>query len=370
MNRRDFVKSVSLSTATASALVASGKDQQTRDTLKRVANRCAINVGVQTSMKELQDPTKSRFIVSNFNIVAAGNEFKWTGLRPTPDTYNFSKADWIVDYVQDNHLQFHGHNLCWNANNPPWLEKTLTKANAEKYLTDHIAKVMKRYAGKVSSWDVVNEPVWGTRPDGLYNGPWLKTLGPQYIDIAFHAAQAADSAALRVLNLHHVEQEADFDNQQRAAALSLLKGLLQRNVPVQAVGLESHLDGSLPARSEGCVRFVKQIKEMGLQVLITELDVNDSKIADRAGDVSPRDQQVASDYSDYLLEIIRAGSVNRIIFFAIDDRGNWYDSMAAPQYTREGGQSKHRPSLLDENMQDKPAYSAVRAAFSKACAKT
>lgn len=367
MTRREFALAAASATVSAKGLSASDKFKRTDDTLKRAASNCSINVGVQTSMSQLQNPEKSEFILKNFNVIACGNEFKWAGIHPARTTYDFTKADWIINFAQQHNLQFHGHNLCWNAFNPDWLEKILSPSNAAGFLHEHVTHVMSRYAGKVTSWDVVNEPVSWSGPGGMYNGPWLKALGPEYIDIAFKAAKAADPNAIRVLNVHHVEQEGQVGDATRAAAISLIESLMKRNVPLQAIGLESHLDGSLGGLSSGCANFLKQIHGMGLQVIITEMDVNDSKIMDSApGDFKSRDAGVAQVYSDYLTQMIQAGSINRVIFFAISDDKNWYDTMTTPQLVR-ADQSSHRPSLLGPNMEDKPAYLAVRNVLSKVC---
>lgn len=54
-------------------------------------------------------------------------------------------------------------------------------------MLNHIKTVVGRYAGKIHFWTVVNEAVEPSdgRSDGLRNTPWLRLLGPDYIDMAF-----------------------------------------------------------------------------------------------------------------------------------------------------------------------------------------
>ena len=56
-------------------------------------------------------------------------------------------------------------------------------------LRDHIRTVVGRYRGKIAIWDVVNEAFdW----DGTYKDTfWLRNLGAEYIDMAFHWARFA-----------------------------------------------------------------------------------------------------------------------------------------------------------------------------------
>jgi endo-1,4-beta-xylanase len=331
--------------------------------LKALAARSGLKLGVQAGKASLQIPEFVQFISENFSLLTPGNELKWPRLRPSPETYSFAEADWMIDFCQAHGLLVHGHNLCWNSpsGNPAWFSSVLTRENARGYLSDYITTVMKHYRGKIESWDVVNEPVvfWSKRPDGLYPGIWLSMIGPDYLDVAFHAAQAADPGALRVLNCYCVEQAGPDAEKTRALTLSLLQQLLKRGVPVQAVGIESHLNAALPGGGPAYVNFLEKIRAMGLQVLVTELDVDDSQVP---GDKSARDAVVAQCYYDYLTEAVPGGRMNRVIFWTPSDRWDWLNSMPLAKFHRDDGQP-HRPGLIDDALQQKSSFDAVSAAL-------
>jgi endo-1,4-beta-xylanase len=334
--------------------------------LKPLATKAGLKLGIQAGKASLQVPEFVQFITENFSLLTPGNELKWTALHPAAETYSFDIADWMIDFCQSHGLLVHGHNLCWNSPsaNPAWFSSVLTRDNARQYLTDHITTVMKRYRGRIESWDIVNEPVvaWSKRPDGLYPGIWLNLLGAEYIDIAFHAAQAADPGALRVLNCYYVEQNTPDFAKTRELTIALLHQLLKRGAPIQAVGIESHLDASAPPGGPSYLNFIARVRAMGLQVLITELDVDDTQIA---GDKRNRDNVVAQRYYDYLTEAVPAGKMNRIIFWTPSDRWNWLNSTNLPPKFRRADNQPHRPGLLDDALQQKPALDAVRAALLK-----
>ena len=371
MNRRQMMYFLgALAAAETSGLALPGnaatllQAANTQSTFLSVLPRStSLKIGAQTSKGFLLDPTLNQFMKANMNLVAAGNEFKWLYVRPTPQAYSFTNADAVMKLVQAGGWAFHGHNLCWNAYNPAWFKQVLNKNNAPTYLQEHIRTVAGRYAGKVRSWDVVNEPIaiGHNRPDGLYNGPWTQLIGPEYMDIAFHAAAEADPHALRVLNVHHVELDEPQAPKARAAVLTLLGQLLKRNVPVQAVGLESHLDARYPVASPGRDSFLKSIHDMGLKILITELDVNDTSIG---GSVPNRDQAVAKFYADYLKSVHSVVPLDSVIIFSVGDQGNWYDGMTDASYKRSDG-TEHRPSLMDTSDQLKPDYYALRDVFAQ-----
>jgi endo-1,4-beta-xylanase len=306
-------------------------------------------VGIAAPKASLQDASFVKIVVRDFNLLTASG-MKWSGIHPGPDTYDFSEADWNMHFAEDNGLQVHGHNLCWNApDNPAWFKTVLNKSNAKQYLTEHITTVMKRYRGRIQSWDVVNEPVvpWPGRSDGLYPGIWLDLLGPEYIDIAFHAAALADPKPLRVLNIHHVEQGTADDELNRKRALALLKQLLDRGVPVQAVGLESHLDDSQPLAGEALRRFISDIRALNLQVLITELDVKENRAV---GDSRNWDDTVAKYYGDYLAEVVAAANPPCVIFWSLKDR--W-----------ESG--RRIQGLMQDNLSPRLSYPAALKALQK-----
>ncbi len=333
--------------------------------LKDAGAACGLKIGVQAEKGPLQQhPEFAQVVKNNFNLLTPGNELKWGRIRPTPDAFNFTDADWMVNFGQSNGMLIHGHNLCWNSPtaNPAWFKTVLNKSNASRYLTDHITTVMRRYAGRIDSWDVVNEPTvyWSKRSDGLYPGVWLEYLGPTYIDVAFHAAAAADPKALRCLNVYYVEDGTPNDETTRKETVALLKQLLARGVPVQAVGMESHLDASLPPGGEGLSTFIKQVRDMGLEMLITELDVNDTNIP---GNVQARDQVVAKTYHDYLTAVVPPSATKRVIFWTATDKFDWLDSAHQDRADR----TPHRAGLLDSTMASKPQFAAVQSALQDIC---
>ncbi len=73
---------------------------------------------------------------------------------------------------------------------------TANTANGQAMMTDHIHKVAGHFAGKLYSWDVVNEVLdpASHRPDGLRDTLWLENCGVDYMEQAFRATAAADPA--------------------------------------------------------------------------------------------------------------------------------------------------------------------------------
>jgi endo-1,4-beta-xylanase len=288
--------------------------------LKSVGEDFDCLIGIQESYSPLQNAAVAETVAQQFNLLTASG-MKWDAIHPGPEKYDFREADWNVHFAEAHGMKVHGHNLCWNnpEGNPAWFRTGLNKGNAREILTSHINTVVKRYAGKIESWDVVNEPVvpWPGAKDGLYPGMWVSLLGSEYLDIAFYTAKDADPNALRVMNVHHVEQGTPDDELNRERVLSWLKMLLNRGTPVQAVGMESHLDTSQPLAAEQTRQFLEKIRSMGLKVLITELDVKETRLS---GNPRDWDVHVADYYREYLGNVLSAVAPHAVIFWSLTDR--------------------------------------------------
>jgi len=361
LDRRHFTKAgvLSLLGVMMRNSIGSNLSQQHARGLASLGATCGMRVGIQSSTGRFTQSVLGPFLRDNFNMITP--PLKWTNIRPGPERYDFVAADHEFAYSKGHGLSVHGHNLCWNASNPEWLGSVLTKQNARDYLAGYIKTVAGRYRGQVDSWDVVNEPiaVWQKQPDGLRSGPWLQFIGPEYIDLAFDTARAADPSCLRTLNLNGCEDQSSPAIQQvRAASLSLVKALLKRGVPLQAVALEAHIDGPWRAGDTAYQNFIRALRDTGVEVYISELDVNDTAIS---GSPTQVEAAVAQTYCNYLKDVLSVVSIKRLIFWTSSDRFDWYGDLARTQvrWQRPDGRP-HHVGLTDNDFAPNAAYESLR----------
>jgi endo-1,4-beta-xylanase len=361
LTRREFLRRSAAAGLAAAASPLLHTQERTAFTPLRSSVRSGARIGAQATFDELHDEHFASFLATNFNTLTAGLEMKWAALRPSPTTYSFTRADWMVSFAERHQMHFHGHNLCWNHWLPGWVNTTLNKGNAERYLVDHISTVAGRYRGRIDSWDVVNEPLgtWYSRDTGQPPRPWLDLIGPEYLDVAFHAAAEADPFSVRVLNFDRLEQNAGPGDESHTRAFEMIRGLVQRNVPIQAVGFESHLVAWQPVENSAQDRLIRGIRDLGLKMLVTELDVNDTKIS---GTTERRDAVVASVYLEYLMKMVPQMQTEQVIFWTPADVDDWLDRMHGRDYDRPDG-TPHRPGLFDSNLQPTAAYASVSNAL-------
>ncbi len=131
-----------------------------RESLGAHAAAHALLYGCAVDVQALKtDPAYASLIREQCGILVAENAMKWGALRPSAERFHFDEADALIAFAETNHIKVRGHNLAWHRGNPKWFDTDVTAANARKILVAHIQTVMARYAGRMHSWDVVNEAI-------------------------------------------------------------------------------------------------------------------------------------------------------------------------------------------------------------------
>ncbi len=334
-------------------------------TLREAGLQRGLLVGTAVAIEPLRhNPAYADLIRGQANIVVAENAMKFGLIQPERDRFFFDDADFLFAFAERNGMAVRGHNFVWHRQLPAWFAGDATKNNAAEILTNHIRVVGARYAGRVQSWDVVNEAIdlKDGLPGGLRNSPWYQLLGPDYLDLAFRTARDVDPKALLCYNDYGIEGEAHGAPEKRAAVLQLLRGLQQRGVPIDAVGIQSHLTaGGDHQYGSGLRHFMDEIERMGLKLMLTEMDVNDRALP---ADPPTRDQTVAALYRSYLQTTLANPDVIALLTWGLTDRYTWLN--------HEQSRADHQPERalpFDADLRPTQAYvaevEAIRAAPSR-----
>ncbi len=351
----------SLELASPTAAVTGVDSSHAWGSLREIAASRGILFGSMVLKKTLAtDPKYTDLVAQQCGIIVPGHELKWDALRPAPDQFDFSEGDWIEQFARSHGMLVRGHTLVWEQALPKWFATTVNLENARRMLLSHISTVVGHYAGQMHSWDVVNEGIQieDGRADGLKVTPWLLYLGPEYIDLAFHAAHQADPKAMLVFNENRIEAENSAAERKRQAVLSLLTRLVRRGVPIHGLGIQSHFPAETDVAGPGFKRFLHAIEDLGLSILVTEMDVFDNLLP---GDIAIRDGLVAKQYYNYLSFILQFKSVKAVLTWGLSDVSTWI-TIASPR----GDGLPVRPLLYDAELQPKPAFAAAWHAFNEA----
>ncbi|MDR2895181.1 MAG: endo-1,4-beta-xylanase, partial [Propionibacteriaceae bacterium] len=202
-----------------------------------------------------------------------------------------------IDWAIANDIRLYGHTLIWHEQTPAWMfldgDRPLTDSAADQALLkqrmhDHIfgvAKALTDLYGPFGSatnplvaLDVVNEVIAtdSATSDGLRPSRYYEILGEEFIDYAYEQAEQAfnhDYAAAGVdrpitLAINDFNTETS-DKGDRYYAL--IERLLSRDVPLDLIGHQTHLNLGVPA--EAVKETLDQFNALGLQQAITEMDI-------------------------------------------------------------------------------------------------
>jgi len=315
-----------------------------------------------------QDAKLAAAVKSECGMLVPEWALKWSApknpLRPNPDSFDFTAADEMAEFAHRHKMLFRGHTLVWHQSLPDWFGNHVNQQNARAVLEKHINTVVGRYAGKMHSWDVVNEAIdegyllANDSSNGLRKTPWLDLLGTDYIDYAFRLAEKADKHAMLVYNDYGLDYDTPQDEAKRAAVLKLLERAKSRGTPIHALGIQAHLDGANNAfNPKKLQKFLRDVASLGLKIMITELDVSDKKLP---LDTIVRDRIVASSYEDYLSVVCQEKAVIAVLTWGLSDKYTWLS-----EFQRRQDGAPVRPLLLNADMSHKLAWNAVARAFKK-----
>ena len=314
------------------------------ESLRYLADLQGFSIGSSAKSKPLKwTPKYGATFAREFNTLMPEYVLKFAHLHPERDVYDFSKADALFSFALARNMQVRGHTLVWFHALPRWLlEGNFSREELMAILEDHIKTTVGRYRGHIYAWDVVNEAV---EADGsLRDSFWLQGIGPEYIDLSFRWAHEADPDAALFLNDY-----AEGMNSKSDAQYALVKGMIERGVPIDGVGFQAHLGFLSADDPQEVAENIKRLGELGLQVAFTEMDMPIQNLPGKT-----RKEKLDSQarlYREFFKICLDAPNCNDIIFWGLTDFYSWLKSFT--------GNSKS-PLILDEDFNPKPAYFAIQ----------
>ena len=279
------------------------------------------------------NPAYAALLERDAAILVSENEMKWQAIRPGPEAFAFDRFDAITAFAARRGFAMRGHTLLWHR--PKWFPEWLNAydfgarpaSEAARLMTTHIDTMIGRYGAQIKSWDVVNEAV---DPDtgALVDTSLSRAMGgPEpLLDLAFRTARTAAPDAELVYNDYMSWEPGN--EKHRAGVLRLLEGFRARGVPVDALGVQSHIEmksldpvtGIGPYQGAEWQRFLEAVTGMGYRLLITEFDVRDNALP---GDIARRDQGVADYTRAYFETMLAFPQLRDILAWGLTSRYSW-----------------------------------------------
>ncbi len=339
----------------------SGHNLSTLPPLRELAQSKGVKFGSHNQLRFTnKDPDFAAAYARECGVMHNGWDLMWRACHKKADGYSFDDADWMMDYAAKNKMIAGAHCLVWYQDIPDWLKNLSTVDATKRALIDHINTVVGRYRGRMYHWVVVNE-IFAPVPNALFRSShWLDVLGPDYVDLAFRTAAAADPDAILILNDTHLTADSSFNDAQRKKVLDQLRAYKANGTPIHALGIQGHIKTTEALNSEKIRAFVQAVGQLGLKVMFTELDVLDNMLP---YDFAQRDEQVAQLYYKTIGPALTEKAVDAVFTWGLVDKQSWYNAPNAGANFRRSDGQPNRPLPLDDQLKRKPCWGALAEAF-------
>jgi endo-1,4-beta-xylanase len=309
------------------------------------------------------ETTGSRFtyLKHHFNVLTAENAMKPDQVQKIKGTFTYPDA--MIDAALAAGFKIHGHTLVWHSQSPAWMTTGVSKETAIANMQEHVTTVMNHYKGKIISWDVVNEAIdlpnsggwditdWKSclrkntgHVSAADNSAWYGAIGPEFVELAFLAARAADPVAKLYYN------DFSLDNQDKARAVyNMVMDINGRHTVggrklIEGVGMQAHYN--IWTDPNNVKKSIELFISAGVEVSISELDIQAVNLG--YGTLSEADALLRQGSLYATLFTIfqdHAANISRVTFWGLDDTHSW--------------RAASKPLLFDGNYKAKPAFYGV-----------
>lgn len=330
-------------------------------------------IGCAVSSRDLRDPRLVSLISQQFSCLTPDNEMMPSYLVDDAGQFTFARADRVARFARKHELPLFGHMLVWHHETRAWLfadraGQPLPRAQALANLERHIRTVAGHYRGRVKAWAVVNEAISDKPEEYLRPTPAFRAIGVDYVAAAFRFARTADPDAELYYNDYNIEEPEKL-----AKTLRLVRSLREQGAAVDAIGIQGHWHLDYP--DVAIIRdAVRAFREVGLKVMITELDVDVLPRTTSGADMvsveegpnpfpdglpDEMQQRLADRYREIFATLLAEPGVTMITFWGIDDDHSWLNDFPVRNRTNHA-------LLFDREAKPKPAFFAVIDALVRA----
>ncbi|MFQ6630167.1 hypothetical protein Gotur_007021, partial [Gossypium turneri] len=214
------------------------------------------------------DEAYRQWFASRFKVTSFTNEMKWYSTEKTRGVENYTVADAMVNFAEQNGISIRGHNVFWDNRvmQPKWV-KDLPPAELMKAATRRLNSVVSRYAGRLIGWDVMNE--------NLHFRFFEDKLGENASSMFYSMAYHLDPSTTLFMNEYNTIENSKDHTATACKYKEELEKILSfpGNAGLKAaIGLEGHFRDPKPN-----IAFMRSALDilgtMGLPIWLTEVDV-------------------------------------------------------------------------------------------------
>ncbi|MCR8655930.1 endo-1,4-beta-xylanase [Paenibacillus endoradicis] len=310
---------------------------------------------------------KADLLKKHVNWIVAENAMKPVSLQPTEGNFNWTQADQLIEFAKANNMEVRFHTLVWHTQVGDWFFKDLEgksmvdetdtdKREANKQLllerlATHVRTIVSRYKDDIKSWDVVNEVIEPADPDGMRASEWYKITGTDYIETAFRVAREAGGPDIKL----YINDYGTDDVVKRDRLYELVKEMIEKDVPIDGVGHQTHINIEWPPVGS-IIASMEKFAGLGLDNLVTELDMSLYVWNDRSDFGEEIPYQIVEKQADRYAELFEAFKEHKdiiggVVFWGIADDHTWLSTFPITR--------TEAPFLFDKQLHAKPAFWAL-----------
>lgn len=258
----------------------------------------------------------------SFNMAVPENALKWTNWEHNKGWWYQDKTANAIDWLVDNNLNVHGHNIIWGN----WAHLPHDMREHQANPTHNEARINGRITGiltdprlsSIASWDLLNE---GRDTDVL---PAIFSLDPryptgteQYADW-FTLAKKTAPDKKQYINDFSILSTGGLMVSSQVGYHQLIEALLAADVQIDGIGMQAHMFYPLTA-PERVYAILDQFAVYDIPLRITEFDI------------AVWDEQLAGDYMrDFMTIVYSHPAVNSFVIWDFYDDTHWLNN--APLY--------------------------------------
>ena len=260
--------------------------------------------------------------------------WNYTRERGRPDD---ARTEAIIAFCKEHGITTKGHPLAWNYVDPRWLPDD--PAEAMRLQMARIDRCVRRFAGQIDIWDVVNEATHYDRQQCIERSPILtaaiREMGVgDYVRQAFKTARRANPDATLLINDYRTDP---------AYADTVIKELIDADgKPLyDVIGIQSHMHGGYWGAKrtwDVCETFAR----FGKPLHFTEVTVVSGPRTDAGWKTTPDGEvRQARQVAEFYTVLFSHPAVEAITWWDFSDQSAWQGAPAG---------------FLRDDMSPKPVY--------------
>ena len=298
-----------------------GTDLSDYDPLFTLAEPYGFKLGGCFGIWDMNNADYMNFLAAHFNSLTCTNETKAYSLLNQPKSkasedgmprMDYSTADRMIAFCQEQGIGVRGHVLVWDAYMTPWFfhegydekkpfaDQETMRQRVASYIDQVVTHFEEKFPGVIYCWDVVNEAIGDSAAEwkagdarhlrtlrGGASNPFLEYVGDDYVEYAFLCARNTVEKLGVDIRLFYNDYNM-FMSEKRTAGLALADSINHyakdesgnyRKL-IDGIGMQGYLGGY--GTQSGCLSpslisdvrtSIRTYAANGLEVQLTEMAV-------------------------------------------------------------------------------------------------